>query len=155
MTRRIVLPVFFAALASAAIAAASFGLIAALPQPTPDDRLAVRLLRYLEETPGRGSRISINGHVLTARCRPLSRTRKLITLSDGTNFVLRGSHIRVWKPQKLRTLAMRPDTGLARAAIADLAGSNALYAMELARPLAHGDKMVDDVARTGRRTEFR
>jgi hypothetical protein len=104
------------------------------------------VLRYLEQTRGRGSRISISGHRLLARCTPLSSSRALIALSDGTRFVLRGSHIRAWLPATSRPTKKRPDSGLARAAIADLAGSHALYADELSRPLAHRHAIVERVS---------
>jgi hypothetical protein len=153
VTRRFLIPVFGAAFAAAAIVAASFGLIAALPQPTKGDRVAVGVLRYLEHTRGRGGLISIGGHVLLARCTPLSPRRKRITLSDGARFVLRGSHIEKWSTATSRRATRRPDSGVARAAIADLAGSYALYADELSRPLAHGKAVVE--AMPGRSPKYR
>ena len=152
MTRRAVLPIFIAALSTVAVLAASFGLVTALPQPTKDDRIAVRLLRYLEHTHGRGSRIWIDGRTLASRCTALSPRRKLITLSDGGRFVLRGSRIRVWYPGESSLATARPESGLTRAALADLAGSYALYAVELSRPLANGDDVIAADATGGTQT---
>ena len=148
MTRRVLIPVFGASLITAAIVAASYGLMAALPQPTAADRLAVRLLGYLEHTPGRGSEIWINGHRVLARCSSLSKSRKLITLSDGARFAIRRSHIRLWHEAAKKP--RRPDSALARAAIADLSGSNSLYAAELGPPLAAGDDMVEPIRESDR-----
>ena len=150
--RGVAAPIFVAALATAAVVAASFGLVSALPQPTQGDRIAVRVLDYLERTPGRGSRISISGQTLLARCTSLAPRRKLITLSDGTRFVLSGSRIRSWRATTSSLAVAQIDSGLARAAIADLAGSYALYAAELSRPLAHGhDIVADEISGSSRR----
>ena len=152
MTRRVVASIFAGALATAAVVATSFGLVSALPQPTRGDRIAVRLLGYLERTVGRGSRISIGGQTLLARCTSLAPRRKLITLSDGTRFVLSGSRIRSWHPAA-SSLATTPiDSGLARAAVADLAGSYVLYAEELSRPLSNGHDIVADEVSGSTRT---
>jgi hypothetical protein len=146
--RGTVLPVFAAALAAAAVLAGSFGLVSALPQPTRYDRIAVDALRVLEQARGRGSRISIDGHRLLARCTSLSPRRKLIELSDGAQFVLRGSRIRAWSATTRRPKTMRPDSPAARAAIADLAGSYALYARELSATLERGEAAVVDAGGT-------
>lgn len=142
MSRRAVTSIFAAALATAAVVATSFGLVSALPQPTQDDRIAVRLLQYLEDMRGRGSRISIGGQTLLARCTSLAPRRKLITLSDGTRLVLSGARIRSWRSTRSLLATAQPYAGLVRAAVADLAGSYALYATELSRPLSYGHDIV-------------
>jgi hypothetical protein len=148
VTKRVLIPVFCATLLTAAVVAASYGLMAALPQPTAADRFAVRLLDYLEQTQGRGSRIWINGHRIDARCTALSKTRSLITLSDGAKFAIRRSRIRLW--HEGTTKPRRPDSNLARAAIADLSGSNSLLAAELGPPLLAGDDMVEPIRESDR-----
>lgn len=147
MIRRIVLPSLGAATVAVAVSAAAYGIVSTLPQPTHGDRTAVRLLRLLETTHGADSQMSVAGRTLAAHCVKISPRRNRVTLSDGSSFVLAGSHIHAWR-EPSRLLAATVTEPLLRAAEADLAGSYALYAQELTAELGKGNHVL------GRATTF-
>jgi hypothetical protein len=152
---RLVVPVAAALALASAIAAASFAVVRTLPQPTHGDRTGVRLLDVLENSRGVGSRIAIGGRSLVARCTPLTGRQNLISVSNGSSLVLAGSHIRASKPPEkgaTSELASTPEQSpLLRAAIADLSGSYALYATELAIQLARGSRVIrKEIVHNGR-----
>ena len=133
----------------AAIVAAAYGLVATLPAPRDDERLALRVLEYLDEHRGSGALIALEDDVLTASCRKLPPWRSLVKLSDGSRLVLAGTRVHA-QPQRGRRLesaqVVDPEQ---RAAQADLAGSYALYALELRSRLVHRRPMVSGVTRLG------
>lgn len=141
--RGVVVPAVAALATGGAVAAAAFGVVSTLPQPTHDDRTGVRVLRVLETRHGGGSRISVGDRSLVAECRRLSARRRLVSLSDGSAFVVAGTRV---YPSTAPNPAARSELAgstageppLLRAAEADLAGSYALYAAELAVQLEHG-----------------
>jgi hypothetical protein len=143
--RRIFVPLIGAVVVAGAIAAAAFALVTALPQPTSGDRIGVRLLQLLHAHGGRGSRITIGGRSLTARCRQLSQRRSLVELSDGNTFVVSGSRIRAWHAPASELAEMSQAPALVRAALADLAGSYQLYASELISQLERGRRVAERV----------
>jgi hypothetical protein len=128
-----------------AVAVGGFVVMRSLPQPTHADRVGVGVLRVLETHRGGGSRMHIGGRSLVARCRDLAGGRSLISLSDGTRFVLRGARVRRWRASPLASDVTAP--GVLRAAEADLAGSYRLYAHELTAQLERGERV--GVARDG------
>ena len=142
VTRRIVLPAVGAIVAAAAIAAAAFAVVSALPQPTQSDRIGVSVLRFLQDNRGRGSRMVVGGKLIAARCRRLSRSRSLVSLDDGAAFVLSGAHVRGWRAGDRALAAVSSESPLTRAAKADLAGSYRLYAAELTRQLENGHRVA-------------
>ena len=152
--RRVLLPLFGAAVAAAAIAAAAFALVTALPQPTRGDRVGVRLLHFLQDRGGSGSRITIGDTSLTARCRGLPQRRSLVQLSDGNRFVVSGSRIRTWHVPGSELAGMSQQSALVRAAEADLAGSYQLYAAELTTQLARGKRVTERTVTVGGRRVY-
>ncbi len=152
LIRRLLLPVAGAALAAGAIAVAACALVRTLPQPTPGDRVGVKLLQFLRERGGPGSRIAIGGRSLAARCHALSKHQNLVELSDGSSFVVSGSRIRAWHPPTSDLAGAAQQPGLLRAALVDLAGSYRLYAAELTSQLERGKRVTEHaVTMHGRR----
>jgi hypothetical protein len=143
MIRRVLLPVAGAAVAAGAIAVAAFALVRTLPQPTRGDRVGVKLLEFLHERGGSGSRIVIGGTTIAARCHTLSRRRNLVELSDGSSFVVSGSRIRAWQPPASDLAGAAQLPALVRVAEADLAGSYRLYAAELTSQLERGERVTE------------
>jgi hypothetical protein len=126
----------------------SFVTVSLLPKPTQGDRLAIRLLDVLRERRGNGSVLTLAGQRLHVRCAPIGRRGQLVTMGDGTSFVLQGSHV-VGRREASSPLAdMQIGVGALTAAEADLAGSYALYAAEVVAQLEQGAKF--DSARFGR-----
>lgn len=82
--------------------------------------------------------MTLAGDPLAARCRRLSRTQSLVSLSDGDTFVLRRARIRDWQTPPSRRAVALSEPPILRAAKADLAGSYRLYASELMRQLEAG-----------------
>jgi hypothetical protein len=146
LIRRVVLPVAGAAVAAGAIAVAAFALVRTLPQPTRGDRIGVQLLQFLHERGGSGSQIAIGGRSLAARCHALTKRRNLVELSDGSSFVVSGSHIRAWHPPSSALAGAAQQPALVRAAEADLAGSYRLYGAELASQLERGKRVTERVS---------
>jgi hypothetical protein len=144
ISRKVLLPPAGAATVAVAVAAAAYGVVATLPQPTHGDRTAVRVLRVLETKRGGGSEIVIGGATVQATCRRTAPHRSFVTLSDGNTFVLSGSHIRAWSSPQ-RSLASVEEEPLLHAAEADLAGSYALYVDELTAELEHGEHVLGRV----------
>ena len=144
LIRRVVLPLAGAAVAAGAIAVAAFALVRTLPQPTRGDRVGVKLLQFLHERGGTGSRIVIGGTSLSARCRALTKRQNLVELSDGSSFVVSGSHIRAWHPPSSALAGAAEQPALVRAAEADLAGSYRLYGAELTNQLERGKRVAED-----------
>jgi len=129
-----------AVLVVAAITAAAFGIVSALPQPTQSDRIAVAVLHVLETHRGLGSEFTIGGRSFVAQCRRLPGRRSLVRVSDGTQFVVRGVHVRPWRPSS-QLASVRRTHGLLQAAEADLFGSYRLYTQELALQLQSGSRV--------------
>jgi hypothetical protein len=129
-----------ATLVVAAITAAAFGIVSALPQPTKSDRIAVAVLHVLETHRGLGSTFTIGGRSFAAQCRRLPGRRSLVRVSDGTQFVLRGVRVRPWRPAGQLASARRT-RALPQAADADLFGSYRLYTQELALQLQSGSRV--------------
>lgn len=135
-----------ATLVVAAITAAAFGIVSALPQPTRSDRIAVAVLHVLETHRGLGSTFTIGGRSFVAQCRRLPGRRSLVRLSDGTQFVVHGVH--VWPRGSASQLASARRTHrLLQAAEADLFGSYRLYAQELVLQLQSGSRVETGGAR--------
>jgi hypothetical protein len=152
--RRVLVPLAGATVAAGAIAAAAFALVTALPQPTRGDRVGVKLLQLLHDRGGRGSRITIGGMSLTARCRQLPQRRSLVKLSDGSTFVVSGSRIRAWHPAASDLAGLSQQPALVRAALVDLAGSYQLYASELISQLERGQRVTERALRVGGRRVY-
>lgn len=132
-----------AALMLVAIGGVAYAIVAALPAPTTADRVAVKVLRDLSSTRGRGGVLELNGETQTVSCRRLPGGRHLIALGDGTRLVLSGTHARVAAaPVRLRMLASVLRRRSLVSAEADLSGSHALYATQLAAQLNHGRSAV-------------
>jgi hypothetical protein len=146
--RRIVVPVLGAAVVAVAIAAAAFGVVSALPQPNRADRVGVGVLRVLESHRGGGSRMRIGGALLISHCRQLSGGRTLVSVSNGTAFVIRGDRIHAWLKHRASLASLRREPGLLHAAEADMSGSYRLYAHELTAQLESGEhvRVVDSGA---------
>jgi hypothetical protein len=127
----------------ALIGGASFGLVSALPPPTHEKRLAVRVLQVLQERRGAGAVISLDGREILARCRPLPPWRQLVTLSDGTRFALSGTRAtRIPEPGQRQLESTSLADAQLLSAQADLAGSRPLYTKEILGRLQHGRRVV-------------
>jgi hypothetical protein len=145
-----------AALALCAIAGVGYGLLTTLPAPSRGDRIAVRVLARLQVTRGRGATLEVEGKTQRLTCRRLGGGRHLLALGDGTQLVLAGTHVHETRePLRLRMLAsLRRDPALT-AAEADLSGSHALYATQLAGQLAHGRAALVGSTVVGGRPAYR
>jgi hypothetical protein len=137
--RRIVIPVLGASVLATAIAAAAFGIVSALPQPTRADRVGINVLRVLQSHRGAGSRMRIGGALLISHCRQLSGGRTLVSVSNGTALVIRGDRVHTWLKHRVSLASLRREPGLLRAAEADMSGSYRLYAHELTAQLESGE----------------
>jgi hypothetical protein len=142
-----------AAVAAVAIAAAAFGIVSVLPEPTRGDSLAVRLLGVLRERRGSGSVISIGNARLRAQCFRI-RSREHVTLDDGTSFVLNGSHVLARREPTSRLAAVSVRHGPIASAEADLSGSYALYSAEVIGQLERGARITARRARFGGEAAF-
>jgi hypothetical protein len=74
----------------------------------------------------------------------IGKARELVTLSDGTELVLRGSHILARRAPSSPLADIRLDPGTLSSAEADLAGSYALYSAEIVAQLEQGAKLTAD-----------
>jgi len=128
-----------ATVAVCVVASAAYGLVSTLPAPTHGDRVAVRVLDRLQSTRGRGGVMQIGGLTERVSCERLRGGRHLVDLDDGTRLVLSGTHARrLGERMRGRVLASVTRLPSLTSAEADLSGSHALYATQLASQLAHG-----------------
>ena len=134
------------------VAAASFALISTLPGPTHGERLGVDVVRSLQSSRGRGAVIHLGRTVLVASCRPLSGSRRAISLSNGERLLLAGTRLReTASPRRssARRLAGRRAAAHASspallelaAMKAGLAGSYAFYSAALKTRLMRGKEV--------------
>ena len=138
-----------AATGLAAIVLAAYALVAMLPAPREDERLALRVLQFLDEHRGSGAVMTLGDDVVTASCRKLPPWRSLVTLTDGSRLVLAGTRVGVPTPRGRSLESAQPVDGERRAAQADLAGSYGLYALELRSRLVHRRPMLAGTTRVG------
>ena len=149
-----------ASLGAFTVFAASFGVLElGLRSPSAAERLALRVLALLERTQGHGAILRIDGLRLLASCRSYSG-RDLVVLTDGTRFLVVGTHVLQIRSRReplseevsdrRRPFSLRGRAGLVPVE-ADLAGSHALYARELAGRLEEGDVSARPALLDGRR----
>jgi hypothetical protein len=127
-------------------------LLLAVPRAPAHDRLAARILGRVQQTPLRGAVLRLEGAKLHASCRRRGYTG-LVALDNGTRLAVRGTHVAVRPPSAPigeRALAaerlVAPGGPETPAALADLAGTRALYAKELIGRLATGAPVVEGVS---------
>jgi hypothetical protein len=141
MSGRFLLPFALASLAACAVAAVSYALVSALPQPTKSELLGVQVLRSLETSRGHGAVISLAGERVVARCRAISRRRRLIT-AGSTRLILRGTHVTGAETGPRSLTAYSVEVLESRVAVAELAGSHFLYAAAIKSRLLRGLPVV-------------
>jgi hypothetical protein len=126
-----------------AVVGASLGLLhAALPRPTADDRVGVRVLRVLETTRGGGAVVRLAGRTVRTSCERVSRRRSRIEISDGTTLLVDRTRVTLQSSSaRGRQLAARhPELPVAAA---DLAGNYLLYRAQLTASVVRGRDVVN------------
>jgi len=139
VTGALLRPLLKALAGAAVVAAAAFGLAAAvLPEPSKADHVSLRLLGVLEQGRGHGATIRIGDERLKATCTVVGRGN-VIELSSGERLLLKGTQVhRLVGPRNASTRELASVRERELLAVkADLAGSYALYAQELLRRLRH------------------
>ena len=134
-----------AALFTAAVVAAAFAVVTALPAPTPDERLAVRVVQRLQDTRSGGAVVHVGGERYVASCRRLSGSQTLVRLDDGTRLVVARTRVHDRTTGgRTRGLSARrsPRERELLAVKAALAGIHRLYARSLRARLMRGDDVV-------------
>lgn len=123
-----------------AIAAASFGLLlVALPQPSHGDRVAIGVLDRLQQTRFRGGVLRLGGRTLPVWCTRHHRSTSVLELATGERLRVRNQHVVVVRdPARELASDTRAAVDPLPAAVADLAGTQALYVSELVGRLLAG-----------------
>ena len=138
-----------------AVAAAALAVVTALPAPTPDERLAVRVVQRLQATRSGGAVVHLDGGRVVATCRRLSGSQTLVRLDDGTRLVVARTRVHDRSPGgATRGLAASrsPRERELLAVKAALAGIHRLYARSLrARLMRRADVIVHSHAFRGER----
>ena len=127
------------------ITGGAFALLAVgLPRPSEDERLALRVLAELRSPSGtRGAELRIGTARLVAHCRKVAPGRSVVTISDGTRLLVRGTRIKSFTGARsgraLTSRAASLERSELRSAQADLAGVRSLYAAQLRGRLLRGE----------------
>ena len=127
------------------LVAAALAVVTALPAPTPDERLAVRVVERLQATRSGGAIVHVDGARYLATCRRLSGSQTLVELDDGTRLVVARTRVHDRSTRKpTRALAARrsPRERELLAVKAALAGIHRLYALSLRARLMRGENVV-------------
>ena len=133
-----------AALAIALVAGTAFAVVTTLPRPTEAERLAVRVVQRLQDTRSGGAVLHVDGRALVARCRWLSGSSTLVTLTNGERLVVARTrvHDRTRRAGRALTARRSPRDRELLAVKAALAGIHRLYAAALRGRLMRGDEVV-------------
>ena len=131
--------------ATGAIAGGAIAVVTTLPAPTPDERLAVRVVERLQETRSGGAVMHVDGRPVLASCRRLSGSPTLIRLSDGRRLVVARTRVHdrsgggTSRGLSARRSARNSELLAVKAA---LSGIHRLYALSLRARLMRGRDVV-------------
>lgn len=121
------------AIGTGALALLSVG----LHRATASDRFAVGVLDRLDGSSGVGASVDVAGRSLDVACAPTGGRRSAISLGNGTQLVIAGTHVVRTRVGAARVVLGTEPPDL-MAAEADLAGSHDLYERELAGTIFAG-----------------